>query len=241
MLHAAVHLAAPLRALHAWLLPPRCLLCGAPGFAGGELCAGCVAELPRNTACCAGCALPLPTPAALCGECQRHAPPWTTAWAPFRYGWPLDRLETRYKFGRDLAAGRALAAQWAREPVPLALPELLVVVPLHARRLRQRGYNQALELAKPLAHHFGVPLRGDALVRLRATSAQTELTAVARRRNVRGAFAIHSNVALPAHVAVLDDVMTTGATLAECARALKRAGVARVDVWALARAPSSRI
>jgi predicted amidophosphoribosyltransferase len=78
------------------------------------------------------------------------------------------------------------------------------------------------------------------LQRLKATDAQTELDAATRRRNVRGAFAVHAGVALPAHVAILDDVMTTGATLAECARLLKRAGVARVDVWALARAPSPR-
>ena len=220
------------------LLPPRCLLCGAPGHDGIDLCADCAAELPRNRSCCARCALPLPTPAALCGHCQRHPPAWDAAWAPFRYGWPLDRLEARYKFGATLAAGRALEALWQDEPVPVALPALLVPVPLHRARLRQRGYNQALELAKPLARHLGVPLRRDVLQRLRSTDAQTELDAPARRHNVRGAFATRAGITLPPHVAVLDDVMTTGATLAECARVLKRAGVRRVDVWALARAPA---
>jgi ComF family protein len=109
-------------------------------------------------------------------------------------------------------------------------------VPLHRRRLRRRGYNQALELARPLARSLGVPLDHGALLRRRATEAQTELDAVARRRNVHGAFALREGVALPAHVAILDDVMTTGATLAECVRVLRRAGVSRVDVWALARA-----
>ena len=122
--------------------------------------------------------------------------------------------------------------------MPLTKPELLLPVPLHRTRLRQRGYNQALELAKPLARLLGVPLCRDLLQRQRGTAAQTELDAVARRRNVRGAFAVRAGVALPTHVAILDDVMTTGATLAECARVLKRAGVQRVDVWALARAPS---
>jgi ComF family protein len=223
-----------------WLLPPRCLLCGAPGSNDLDLCADCAAELPRNRLCCARCALPLPAPAALCGHCQRHPPPWDAAWAPFRYAWPLDRLESRYKFAAELAAGRALGALWLGEPTPVALPQLLVPVPLHRARLRRRGYNQALELAKPLARHLGVPLRHDVLQRLRATDAQTELDAAARRRNVRGAFAVREVIALPAHVAVLDDVMTTGATLAECARVLKRAGAARVDVWALARAPAHR-
>ncbi len=101
-----------------------------------------------------------------------------------------------------------------------------------------RGYNQALELAKPLARALGVPLRADVLRRVRPTHAQTELDARARRHNVRDAFALSASVTLPAHVGVLDDVMTTGATLAECARVLKHAGVQTVDVWALARAPT---
>ena len=230
----------PWHVLARWLLPLRCLLCGAPGCHGVDLCADCAVELPRNRSSCARCALPLPVPAALCGECQRHAPPWEAAWAPFRYGWPLDRLESRFKFGRDLAAGRTLAMLWQREPMPLPKPDLLLPVPLHRARLRQRGYNQALELARPMARHAGLPLRHDALLRGRGTVAQTELDAVGRRRNVRGAFVVRAGVALPAHVAIVDDVMTTGATLAECTRVLKRAGVARVDVWALARAPSPR-
>jgi ComF family protein len=226
-----------LHALHGWLLPWRCLLCGAPGADGLDLCAACAAELPRNRSCCARCALPLPAPAALCGRCQRRAPPWDAAWVPFRYAWPLDRLETRFKFGRDLAAGRTLARLWQREAPPAPLPQLIVPVPLHPRRLRTRGHNQALELARPLAAALGVPLHRDALRRVRATEAQTELAAAARRRNVRGAFALREGVTLPAHVALLDDVLTTGATLAECARVLRRAGVRRVDAWVLARAP----
>jgi len=223
-----------------FVLPWRCLLCGDAGANGLDLCAGCASELPRNHSCCARCALPLATPAALCGECQRHPPPWQAAWAPFRYGWPLDRLESRYKFAADLAAGRALATLWQREPRPIDLPELLLSVPLHPTRLRRRGYNQALELARPLAKQFDIPLRHDVLERVRRTDAQTELDAASRRRNVRGAFRLRGNIELPAHVAILDDVMTTGATLAECSRVLRSGGVERVDVWALARAPSPR-
>jgi ComF family protein len=230
-------LLSPLRRLQRFVLPWRCLLCGAHAN-GMDLCVDCVAELPRNRSCCARCALPLATPAEMCGECLRRTPPWDAAWAPFRYGWPLDRLESRFKFGADLAAGRVLSTLWQCEPCPVALPQLLLTVPLHAARLRQRGYNQALELARPLARSLRVPLRHDLLQRARATAAQTELDAVGRRRNVRGAFALRAGSVPPAHVAILDDVMTTGATVAECARVLRRAGVARVDVWALARAPS---
>jgi ComF family protein len=230
----------PWRYLQRFVLPWRCLLCGAAGADGIDLCADCAAELPRNRSCCARCALPLATPAAMCGECLRHAPPWDAAWAPFRYGWPLDRLESRFKFGRDLVAGRVLSTLWRCEPCPVELPQWLLTVPLHRSRLRQRGYNQALELGRPLARELGAPLHHDVLQRLRRTDAQTELDALSRRRNVRGAFALSPDIALPAHVAILDDVMTTGATLAECARVLKRAGAQRVDVWALARAPSPR-
>lgn len=231
---------APIRwfsTLRQWLLPWRCLLCGDAGANGMDLCAACAAELPRNTQCCQRCALPLPISAPMCGRCQRKAPLWDAAWAPFRYAWPLDRLETRFKFGRDLAAGRVLATMWQREMPPLDLPQLIVPVPLHRRRLRERGYNQALEIAQSLSDRFGIPCRHNVLRRVRHTEAQTGLDAVERRRNLRGAFVLRDTAVLPAHVALLDDVFTTGTTLAECARVLKRAGVARVDAWALARAP----
>jgi len=221
------------------LLPPRCLLCGAAGAAGLDLCAACRAELARNQPCCPRCALPLATPAPACGACLRAAPPFAAAWAPLRYQHPLDLLETRFKFHADLAAGQVLAALLvaaAQRDAP-ARPALIVPVPLHTARLRQRGYNQALELARPLARALGLPLRSDLLLRPRATPPQTGLDAAARRRNLREAFALAPAARLPAHVVVFDDVMTTGATLREAARCLRRAGVQRVDVWALARAP----
>jgi ComF family protein len=219
------------------LLPSHCLLCGARGQGALSLCGACEAEMPRNATRCARCALPLETPVPLCGRCIKRAPPWDASWVPFRYEWPLAQLEARFKFGSDLAAGRTLSLLWNASRAPHDLPDAIVPVPLHPARLRKRGYNQALELAKPLAKHFGVSVMRDALRRTRATHAQTELTAIQRRRNVRGAFAVNPDGNVPGHVAVLDDVFTTGATLAECVRVLKRAGVARVDVWALARAP----
>lgn len=218
-------------------LPSRCLLCGARGQGALSLCPDCAAEMPRNEVCCARCALPLESPAPLCGRCVKREPAWNAAWVPFRYEWPLAQLESRFKFGGDLAAGQTLARLWIASPPRSGLPEAIVPVPLHRSRLRRRGYNQALELAKPLARALGVPILRDGLRRTRATGAQTELTAIQRRRNVRGAFEARVGDAPPAHVAVLDDVFTTGATLTECAQVLKRAGIQRVDVWALARAP----
>jgi ComF family protein len=224
------------------LLPLRCLLCGGRGARGRDLCGGCARDMPRNDVCCPRCALPLKTPAPLCGECLEREPPFASAWVPFRYAHPLDLLEARFKFRGDLAAGRVLAElmiECAAVDAP-ARPELIVAVPLHVSRLRERGYNQAFELAKPIARSLGVPVDRAGLTRIRATPAQTGLDAASRRRNLRGAFAASPQATVPQHVALFDDVMTTGATVRECARALRRAGVARVDVWALARAPQPR-
>ncbi|MGH8211927.1 MAG: ComF family protein [Rhodanobacteraceae bacterium] len=221
------------------LVPARCLLCGVREARGTGLCEACASELPRNEYCCARCALPMESPSLLCGRCIRRAPPWDSAWSPFCYAWPLDRLEARFKFGSDLAAGRVLAEAWCKSIAPMELPHAIAPVPLHHARLRSRGYNQSLELAKHLSKSLRIPLSREILQRTRATAAQSELTAVQRRRNVRGAFVAHFNGDTPQHLAILDDVFTTGATLAECARVLKRAGVERVDVWALARAPVS--
>lgn len=219
-------------------LPPRCLLCGAAGAPDRDLCAGCVGDLLPNHPSCPRCALPLAVAAPACGECLASEPPFAAAWAPFRYAHPLDLLEARFKFHADLAAGRVLASLMVER---IAVdgpdrPQLLIPVPLHRARLGQRGYNQALELARPLARATGIPLRHDLLRRVRATPAQTGLDAKARRANLRDAFAVAA-ADLPDHVALFDDVMTTGATLREAARVLRRAGVRRVDAWALARAP----
>ena len=113
----------------------------------------------------------------------------------------------------------------------------MIPVPLHRKRLRARGYDQALELARPLARAFELPLLGEGLLRLRSTMAQSQLSAPARRRNVRGAFVVPHASQLPAHVVLIDDVMTTGATLHAAAQALRRAGVRRVDAWVCARVP----
>jgi len=172
----------------------------------------------------------------LCGACLRRPPPLQATHAAFVYGFPLDRLLPRFKFHRDLAAGRALGEAMATRFATLPRPQALLPVPLHPARLRQRGYDQALELARPLARALAVPLQLDGLRRVRDTRAQSELDARARRRNLRGAF-VAGRGALPAHVALVDDVMTTGATLHAAAVALRRAGVARVDAWVCARVP----
>lgn len=232
-------------ALRRVLLPSRCLLC-AQRTGTGQLCDECLADLPLNRTCCARCAEPLRVGADHCGACLRRPPAFATAWAPYRYEPPLDLLELRFKFGSSLAAGAALADLFVAQARDSAFPYLsggqavLTCVPMDRRRLRRRGYNQALELARPLARALQLPLLPQLLVRTRATAPQTGLAAAVRRRNLRAAFAVQNPGRLPTHVIIVDDVMTTGATLHECARVLRRAGVERVDAWALARAPAPR-
>ena len=229
-------LAGLLAALATRLLPPRCLACGEPGEGDRDLCTACACALPVAGQACPRCALPLPATAA-CGACLQRPPPLQGARAAFVYVAPVDRLLRRHKFHNDLAAGRLLSEWMAEGFAALPAPAALVPVPLHPTRLRQRGYDQALELAKPLARALQLPLVADALVRVRATAPQSELDAEARQRNLRRAFACAEGVQLPQHVVLIDDVMTTGATLQAAAKALRRAGVLRVDAWVCARVP----
>lgn len=217
------------------LLPPRCVVCAGTG-ADMDLCAPCRAVLPWNEGACRRCGLALAGEGEDCGACRLRPPPFARVQCPLRYAFPVDRLVPRFKFHGDLAAGEVLATlmHWGLDPADR--PQALVPVPLHRGRLRGRGYDQALELARALARLGGPPVRAGALRRLRETAAQSRLGAQARRGNLRDAFGLRQGHGLPAHVALVDDVMTTGATLAECAGVLLAAGVHRVDAWCIARA-----
>lgn len=224
----------------ALLWPGRCLACGEDGGEAIDLCGRCLSGLPWLGPACPHCALPLPgaqAPGVACGACQAAPPPLDRVHAACLYAFPLDRLLPRFKFHRDLAAGRLLAQLMAERFEGLARPDALVPVPLHRARLRQRGYDQALELARPLASALQLPLRPELLRRVRATAAQSELDRAARARNLRNAFRAEPALTVPRHVALVDDVMTTGATLHAAAHALRAAGVARIDAWVCARAP----
>jgi ComF family protein len=228
-----------LRHIQGWILPPRCVLCGCEGRAPAQdLCSYCQREFVRNAAACRGCALPVGPPGReLCARCLRHARGFDTAFAPFRYEYPLDRLLQRFKYQGQLALGRVLGSLLAEAVVAehIELPQALVPVPLARSKQRERGFNQAYELARPLARALKLPIRTDLCARTRATRDQATLRAHDRRRNVVGAFVATGSVP-PRHVAVIDDVLTTGSTCEELARVLKRAGIERVDVWVIARA-----
>jgi ComF family protein len=232
-----------LRQLLDAVYPRVCVLCGASGAQGRDLCAACAAELPNVACACSRCGRPLIRSGGnVCGRCLRKPPPYADVFAPLRYAEPVDRLIAEYKFRGRLTHAALFSALLieAAEASERRPPELLLPVPLHRSRLRERGYNQALELARPLARHWGVRVDAFALTRVRATAAQMQLPAKQRLKNVRGAFALREGVRLPESVAVIDDVMTTGATVSEIAKLLRRAGVKRVEVWAVARAGVGR-
>ena len=223
-------LAAPL----AWLFALRCMVCGEPGAHGRDLCIACHADLPWQGPACLRCALPIPQPGT-CGHCLQSPPPLGEVHAVFGYAFPLDRLLPRLKFHRDFAAGRVLAQCMGERLALLPRPDAMIPIPLHRARLRSRGYDQALELARPLAGAMQLPLLADVLWRRRMTTAQSRLDADARQRNLRDAFHVAADIRMPAHVVLVDDVMTTGATLHAAARVLLRVGVQRVDAWVCAR------
>jgi ComF family protein len=209
-----------------------CYLCR--GAAAGVLCADCDAELPRlGNAGCPRCALPSPG-GALCGRCLARAPAYDETRAALAYDFPADVLVQGLKFRGELALapllGRMLAACLPRGTrVDFILP-----VPLAPARLRERGFNQALEIARELAAATGCRLAPRLAERDRETPPQVDLPMEERARNVRGAFRCTQPLER-AEIALVDDVMTTGATLEELAATLKRAGAARVVNWVVAR------
>ena len=218
------------------LFPPRCRGCAEPGV-GMDLCAPCYRRLPRNAAACRRCAVPMHRAGLLCGRCQAEERAFDRIRAPWLYAPPLDRLIRGLKFHEDLPAGRLLGQLLARRMQPRAgAVDCLVPVPLHRSRLRDRGFNQAMELALVLSRRLGLPIAPDLLVRERSTAAQADLPLPVRQRNVRGAF-LAKAAAAGLRVAVVDDVVTTAATAEAVAIALKRAGARRVEVWAPCRTP----
>ncbi len=218
------------------LFPQRCLLCGDQGHRGLAICEGCQADLPRPGASCIRCALPLPA-AGLCGRCLQHPPPYWCARVPLLYAPPLDALLLQLKFGSRLAVAPLLGKLLAEAIRADANDELLVPIPLHRHRLAQRGFNQATEIGRVVARQLGLRLAPRALQRVRETPPQSTVGARARRRLMTGVFIGSANTLAGRRVALLDDVVTTGATVESATLAALAAGAAAVKVWAVARTP----
>lgn len=215
-------------------LPQTCLLCSAPA-GNAPFCPACVADLPWHRAAqCPRCALPTHE-GALCGQCLKHPPSFDHTAAAFAYGFPVDGLIQAFKYGHRLAVGAALAGLQAGYAAEHPRPDLLLAMPLHPERLKERGFNQALELAKALAKSLSLPLEPQGARRVRHRPPQVGLPWKERAANIRGAF--ESDLELAGkHVAMVDDVMTTGASLHELGLALRRRGAAEISAWVVARA-----
>jgi ComF family protein len=236
------------------LRPSRCILCGIPS-GRLDVCAGCRADLPWIVDACAGCGSPLGAPAAAVNpphprECADRSCAFSSsavaqACAAFVYEYPVDRLITLAKFQARTDCARLLGDMLAmhlrrlRMLGRLKAPDCIVPVPLHPQRMATRGYNQAEEIARPVAHCLRIPLKVTGCRRARNTVAQTSLTGKARRRNLTGAFHVDGGCAGQA-VAIVDDVLTTGSTVAALSAALLSAGAARVLVWTVARTEDQR-
>jgi ComF family protein len=227
-----------LKAIGNLLFGGSCFLCR--GAAEALLCGPCDADLPRLSSgppLCPRCALASPG-GAVCGRCLAQPPAFDATHAALAYAFPADALIQSLKFRGELALAPFLGSLLANGLSGRDV-ECVVPVPLSSARLRSRGYNQTLEIARSVAAATGVRLQPDLCVRTRDTAVQMDLPLEARERNVRGAFDCPRLVGVGT-VAVLDDVMTTGATLGEVAATLKRAGAARVVNWVVARTPPGR-
>ncbi|HZX25602.1 MAG TPA: ComF family protein [Telluria sp.] len=242
-MHISPHWRRWLSAVLRAALPSHCALCG---MAARELvCEPCHADfVARPQARCPCCANPFDAaPAARCPRCIARTPAFDATVAAVDYGPPLDQLVLRLKFAAELAAApwcaRALAdAVRARPELPL--PDLLCPVPLGAARLVERGFNQALEIARPLAQELGLPLAPRLVARRIDTRAQSSVAPRERESNIRNAFALIPQSAVLVrgrHIGLVDDVMTSGHTLGELAALLKRHGAARVTNYVFARTP----
>ncbi|MGF1644877.1 MAG: ComF family protein [Thiotrichales bacterium] len=213
-----------------------CYRCRASVTGADLFCPACLTELPWIEHACERCGLPLPAASvARCGACLKEPPPYQRVLSLFHYSAPIDRLVADLKYRERLWAGRWLAELLAlRFEEALRGTQLLVPVPLHPARLRQRGFNQAIELALPLSRRLGIPLARTAVRRRQPTREQAELSAEARRHNLTGAFACAPLSGVD-RATIVDDVMTTGATVRELALTLLDHGAGSVDVVTVAR------
>jgi len=228
--------------VHSALFPHSCLVCGQHVIGSQNLCPCCTTELPFNRYACIRCGLSLVQNSGfVCGECQQHPPFFDRAFVPFNYTIPFNHFIPALKFKHKLEYARLMSELFIREYEQHytkdegASPQCIIPVPLHPKRLRQRGFNQSLEISRSIATYLDLNIDLTAIKRIKNTDAQSELDKSKRKHNMQNAFEI-SNALPYTHVIVFDDVITTGYTVNEIARILKRSGVTTVEVWAITRA-----
>ncbi len=218
-------------------IPPRCVLCGGAGESMLDLCKGCQGDLVGIVNPCCQCGLPLQSEEQMqCGKCLQQPPDFDRVISAYRYQKPFSTLVQALKFSARLQYSRVIAQLMLNQinRSVESLPDLLIPVPLHVTRTRERGFNQALELARDISRQLKIELDFKSCQRLQRTQAQSDLDAVARLANMKNAFSLKNSLAVR-HVAIIDDVMTTGSTVNALATLLKNAGVEYVEVWVAAR------
>lgn len=216
-----------------------CLLCGRAESGSFGICPACAQALPHNQSACRQCALPIPdgSHTQLCGQCISSPPSYQQTETPYIYAPPLDALITALKFRQQLTHAQLLGSLLAQhlQKTLRVIPECIVPVPLHSSRLRERGYNQALELARPIARTLGIKLERNLAQRIRQTQAQTDLKFNSRAANLHRAFQIRRPPSYT-HIAIVDDVITSGHTVEALAQEFRKVGVEKIEIWAIARA-----
>jgi len=223
-------------------LPHLCILCGYTTANTCLICNPCQRDLPALPHSCRQCAQFLrftDISQLKCGACLSEAPPFDVTHALFPYESPVDSLITKLKFQQQILYAKAFAelmakrikTDWYRHQ---ALPDLIIPIPLHPARLKERGFNQSLEIARHLAKSIKLPLDYQGIKRIKPTLAQSGLSAGARKRNIMQGFSVSGNYH-GLNIALVDDVVTTGSTVQECSRMLKKSGAASVHIWCCAR------
>ena len=221
-----------------WLLfnlNQPCILCGLRPPAEAQICQACLDDLPWIGNACLRCAEPMHHTALsfICPQCQQKSPPFKQVITPFEYRFPIDQLVQLAKFNGQTHYLNPLAELLSRRLQAAPMPELIIPVPLHSKRLQERQYNQAALVAKHLARKLGIPFSNTLLIKTANTQHQADLDRKARRKNLRNSFQCVGTP--PTSVAVVDDVMTTGTTAAEISRVLKQAGAQQIYIWVIAR------
>ncbi len=217
---------------------PTCIFCDTESYRELDLCFACENDLPALKNHCTKCAEPLPEGQDLCGLCLNNSLPEVQIVALFYYQSPIDLLITKLKFGNNLIGAKILGELFAvrlnEHYQNKTKPEIIIPVPLHPDRLRDRGYNQALELSRPIAKKLQIPIDKFCVERIKNTQPQARLVAKERKQNIKQAFFVSQGFSYQ-HVAVIDDVITTGNTVVELCKSLLRVGVKQIDVWCLAK------
>lgn len=216
------------------ILPPVCILCSQKTYRKIDLCHACENDLECIKNPCVICGNHLPENTNICGQCLKRQPAFDETTAPLSYEMPTTKLITGLKFHHHLINAKILGALLNKYLTQAENPDVIIPVPLHKKRLRHRGFNQAIEIAKPISKALNIPIDRFSCRRIRNTESQTLIKAKLRRKNVKNAFRINPNFKA-CHVAIVDDVLTTGNTVNELASALKKAGVKKVSVWSSAR------